>query len=145
MVKQVSIEQQWISNEMLKRGKKNKWKERTYNCSIILSAIRHTQKGRLSFVINSSLLDFFVFQFFPFCWILFYYLLQYIYIYIYMWEREKEEGNCVWQNICRKREKRKIYVWWFVYCADAFRLLGFVWIQKNFYQIFFCMRNNYNR
>ena len=28
-----------------------------------------------------------------------------------------------------------IYIWWFVYCADAFRFQGFVWIQKYLIQI----------
>ena len=39
---------------------------------------------------------------------------------------------------------RKIYVWLFVYCADVFRIQGFVGIQKYHFFFFFCMRNNHN-
>ena len=35
------------------------------------------------------------------------------------------------------KNRRKVYVWWFIYCADMFRLQGFVCIQKYFIKIVF--------
>ena len=60
----------------------------------------------------------------------------------HMWE----EVNWIQQNVCRNgKNRRKIYVWWFFYCANTFQLEGFVLNLKISFQNYFCMRNNYNR
>ena len=48
------------------------------------------------------------------------------YLSIYLSKKKKEDKN-----------GRKIYVWWFLYCADTFWLQGFVWIEKYLIKIIF--------